>query len=90
MSTIIEVKVTWQTTAEKKEESEFKLMEILVKVGDGVQEGDPIAIAETEKATIEIYSSASGVVKEIFLKINDPNDDKDVYHFGDVLCAIEV
>ncbi len=90
MSKIVETKVTWQTTAENKEDSEFKLTEILVKVGDKIQEGDLIATAETEKATIDVYAPASGLVKEVFLKVNDPSDDKDVYHFGAVLCAIEV
>ena len=43
----------------------------LVKVGDKIQEGDPIATAESEKATIEIYSPTNGLVKEIFLRILD-------------------
>ena len=79
----VEAKVTWPTSAENKEDSEFKLTEILVKIGDQIQEGDPIATAETEKATIEIYSPTSGFVKEIMLETGK------TYKYGAVLCAIE-
>lgn len=84
MNKAVEVKIIWQTTAENKEESEFELTEIAVKVGDKVQEGDPIAIAETEKATIEIYSPTNGVVKEVMLETGK------TYKYGAVLCTIEV
>ena len=83
MSKIVEAKITWQTAAENKEESEFELTEILVKAGDVIQEGNPIATAETEKATIEIYSPANGAVKKILLEAGK------TYKYGSVLCTIE-
>lgn len=84
MSKIVEAKVTWQTTAENKEDSEFELTEILVKVGEKVQEGDPIAIAETEKATIDIYAPVGGLINEVMLETGK------TYKYEAILCTIEV
>ena len=39
--------------------------EITVKVGDTVAQGDTIAIIETDKATVDLEATASGVIKTI-------------------------
>ncbi|WP_332687223.1 pyruvate dehydrogenase complex E1 component subunit beta [Devosia sp.] len=58
---------------------EGKLSKWLVKVGDTVKSGDVLAEIETDKATMEVESVDSGVVKEILVaegtegvKVNTP------------------
>jgi pyruvate dehydrogenase E1 component beta subunit len=58
---------------------EGKLAKWLVKVGDSVSPGDVLAEIETDKATMEVESVDSGVVKEILVaegtegvKVNTP------------------
>jgi biotin carboxyl carrier protein len=42
-----------------------KIVEVKVKVGDQVKEGDEIAILEAMKMEMPIHAPASGVVKEL-------------------------
>jgi len=56
--------------------------EILVKVGDTVSEGDPVAVLETDKASVEIEATASGKISEIFVAI-----DTEI-HGGEQVVAI--
>lgn len=86
---LVRVAVIFEDPSEDKKQSEFKLIELLVSVGANVIEHEVLAVAETEKAAIEIESPVAGKIHEILLKINDPNNDKDVYHHGDILCTIE-
>ncbi len=44
------------------------VLRIMVKPGDAIQKDQPVLELETDKATIEIPSSADGVVKEIKVK----------------------
>ncbi|MGJ8605594.1 MAG: dihydrolipoyllysine-residue acetyltransferase [Marivita sp.] len=44
---------------------------VLVSVGDTIAEEDPIVELESDKATLEVPSSASGVVKEIMVSEGD-------------------
>jgi len=46
---------------------------VLVAVGDSVTEGQPLLEMETGKATVEIPSSADGVVEEILVSEGDVN-----------------
>ena len=85
---IVNVAVVYEDPSDKSQ-SEFKLIEILVGVGTNVIEHEVLAVAETEKAAIEIESPVAGKIHEILLKLNNPDDDKDVYHHGDILCTIE-
>lgn len=48
-----------------------KISQIMVKVGDYVAEDDCLIIAESDKATIEIPSPASGIVTAILVKQGD-------------------
>ncbi|QFP78108.1 2-oxo acid dehydrogenase subunit E2 [Deinococcus sp. AJ005] len=44
---------------------------VLVNVGDTVKEGDPVIEIETDKAVIEVPSSASGTVESIGVAVGD-------------------
>lgn len=53
---------------------EFKdvpIIEILIKVGDKVNEEDSLVTLESEKATIEIPSPYSGIIKEFHIEVGD-------------------
>ncbi len=66
MANLVEVKVP--------DIGDFKdvaVIEILVKPGDTVKKEDSLASLESDKATMEIPSSHSGVVKEIKIKLGD-------------------
>ncbi|BGI51384.1 MAG: pyruvate dehydrogenase complex dihydrolipoyllysine-residue acetyltransferase [Buchnera aphidicola (Ceratovacuna japonica)] len=49
----------------------LEVTEILVKVGDFIENKKEIVILEGEKTSIEIPSEETGTVKEIFIKIGD-------------------
>lgn len=66
MSQLIEVKVP--------DIGDFKdvpVIEVFVKVGDTVKVDDPLLALESDKATMEVPSSAAGVVKEVKAKVGD-------------------
>lgn len=44
---------------------EGEIVEVLVSVGDTVEDGHPVLVVETDKATTEVPSPVSGVVAEI-------------------------
>ena len=50
---------------------EFKILEIKVKVGDIVKEGDILAEIETDKSTMELESFCDGKVMKILSKNGD-------------------
>jgi pyruvate dehydrogenase E2 component (dihydrolipoamide acetyltransferase) len=66
LSTIIEIKVPDIGDIEDAE-----IIEVLISVGDSIEKDDTMIVLETEKATMDIPSSASGVVKEILCKVGD-------------------
>ena len=47
------------------------VIEVLVKVGDKVEKEQSLITLESDKATMEIPSSAAGVIKEFKLKVGD-------------------
>jgi len=66
MSQTIEVKVP--------DIGDFKdvpVIEIFVKPGDTVKMEDPLCSLESDKATMDVPSSAAGVVKEVKIKVGD-------------------
>ena len=66
MSDVIEVKVP--------DIGDFKnipVIEVLVKPGDRVNKESPLVTLESDKATMEVPSPATGVVKELRVKVGD-------------------
>ncbi len=51
--------------------SDVPVIEVLVKVGDTVKKDQGLVTLESDKATMEVPSSVSGVVKEIKVKLGD-------------------
>ncbi|KAA0255436.1 MAG: branched-chain alpha-keto acid dehydrogenase subunit E2 [Chlorobiota bacterium] len=47
------------------------VVKVTVKVGDTIKEDDTVLEIETDKATVEVPSTASGVVTEVFAKENE-------------------
>ncbi len=45
--------------------------EILVKIGDTISENDSLILLESDKASVEVPSTASGVVKSILVSLGD-------------------
>lgn len=48
-----------------------EVAEIMVKVGDSINKDDNIILVESDKASVEIPSTAAGVVSEILVKVGD-------------------
>lgn len=65
------------------EYSNVSVIEITVKVGDTIKEETPLITLETDKATMEIPSSAAGVVKEIAVKVGSKVSK------GDLILKVE-
>lgn len=63
---------------------EGEVVEVLVAVGDRVEDGTPVMIVETDKAETEIPSPIHGIVQEIRVKAGD------VVNVGDVLIVFTV
>ena len=47
------------------------VIEVLVSVGDNIKTDDPLITLETEKASMDIPATASGVIKELKIKVGD-------------------
>ncbi len=65
-SEIIEV-----TVPDIGEDGEVDVIEVLVAVGDEVQEEDGLITLETDKATMDVPSSHAGIIKEVLINIGD-------------------
>ncbi|HKE46667.1 MAG TPA: FAD-dependent oxidoreductase, partial [Rhodanobacteraceae bacterium] len=63
--------------------SDVPVIEVLVKPGDTVAKDQGLVTLESDKATMEVPSSAAGVVKEVRVKLNDAVSE------GDVVAVIE-
>jgi len=66
MANVIEVKVP-----DIGDFKNIEVIEILVKPGDQIKIDDPVISLESDKATMEIPSTAAGTVKDIKLKTGD-------------------
>ena len=66
MSQLIEIKVP-----DIGDYKDVPVIEVLVKVGDSIQKEQSIVTLESDKATMDVPSTHSGVVKEIKVKIGD-------------------
>jgi pyruvate/2-oxoglutarate dehydrogenase complex dihydrolipoamide acyltransferase (E2) component len=63
--------------------TEVEILKWMIKVGDNIKKGDPVAEIEFEKATTEIESEVSGVVEEILYK------EGDIVNVGSVVARIK-
>jgi pyruvate dehydrogenase E2 component (dihydrolipoamide acetyltransferase) len=64
--------------------SDVPVIEVLVSVGDTVKKDQSLVTLESDKATMEVPSSVSGVVKEIKVKVGDSLSE------GKIVALIEV
>jgi pyruvate dehydrogenase E2 component (dihydrolipoamide acetyltransferase) len=62
---------------------DVEVIEVLVKVGDTIAAEQSLITIESDKASMEIPSSAAGVVKELKVKVGDKVNK------GDVLAVLE-
>jgi pyruvate dehydrogenase E2 component (dihydrolipoamide acetyltransferase) len=62
---------------------DVSVIEVLVKVGDTIKAEQSLITVESDKASMEIPSSAAGVLKELKVKIGD------VVNIGDLLAILE-
>ncbi|MFP5214075.1 MAG: dihydrolipoamide acetyltransferase family protein [Acidobacteriota bacterium] len=62
---------------------EGEIVDVLVSVGDKVEDGQPVLLVETDKATAEIPAPVTGTVTEIRCKAGE------VVKVGDVLMVFE-
>lgn len=60
-----------------------EIIEISVKVGDEIEEEDSLITLETDKASMEVPSSASGKVTELAVKVGDKVGE------GDLILKVE-
>ena len=63
---------------------DVEIIEMMVKVGDSVQAEDALVTLETDKATMDVPSPFSGVVKELKIKVGDKVSE------GALIALIEV
>jgi pyruvate dehydrogenase E2 component (dihydrolipoamide acetyltransferase) len=66
MSQLIEIKVP-----DIGDYKDVPVIEVLVKAGDHVEKEQSIVVLESDKATMDVPSSHSGVVKEVKIKVGD-------------------
>ncbi|HRP67710.1 MAG TPA: FAD-dependent oxidoreductase, partial [Thauera sp.] len=78
MSQVIEVKVP-----DIGDFDSVPVIELFVKVGDSINVDDAICTLESDKATMDVPSSAAGVVKEVLVAVGDKVAE------GTVLLKIE-
>ena len=57
---------------------EGKIVEILVKEGDTVQEDDELLILEALKMENLVFAPADGIVKEIKVKVSDKVESEEI------------
>ena len=51
--------------------SDVEVIEVLISEGDEVQAEDPLITLETDKATMEVPSPYSGIVKKLEISVGD-------------------
>ena len=51
--------------------AEIDVVEVLIKAGDVVELEQTVATLETDKASMELPSSATGTIQEVYIKPGD-------------------
>ena len=62
---------------------DIPVIEVAVKVGDRVEKEQSLVTLESDKATMDVPSSAAGVVKEVKVKVGDTVSE------GSVIVVVE-
>lgn len=78
MDNLIEVRVP-----DIGDSTDVEVIEVVVSVGDTVAVEDSLIVMESDKASMEVPSSAAGVVKEIKLAVGDKANE------GDLIVVLE-
>ena len=65
-------------------DTDVDLIDIMVAVGDTVEEEDGLITLETEKASMDVPTTHSGVIKEILVNVGDKVNS------GDLIAKLEV
>lgn len=66
MSQLVEVKVP-----DIGDYKDVPVIEVFVKPGDIIHAEDPVVTLESDKATMDVPSSAAGIVKQVLIKVGD-------------------
>ena len=66
MSQVVEIKVP-----DIGDYKDVPVIEVLVKAGDTVNAEDSLVTLESDKATMDVPSPKSGIVKEVKIKVGD-------------------
>ncbi|MFN2448325.1 MAG: dihydrolipoyllysine-residue acetyltransferase [Candidatus Baltobacteraceae bacterium] len=51
--------------------SDIPVIEVLVKAGDAIAKDDPVAVLESDKASMEVPAAAGGTVQDVRVKVGD-------------------
>ena len=65
-------------------DKDVDLIDVMVAVGDTVEEEDGLITLETEKASMDVPSTHGGVIKEILVKVGDKVNS------GDLIARLEI
>lgn len=65
-------------------DKDVDLIEVMVNVGDTVEEEEGLITLETDKASMDVPSTHAGVIKEILVKVGDKVNS------GDLIARVEV
>jgi dihydrolipoamide dehydrogenase len=65
-------------------DKDVDLIDVMVAVGDTVEEEDGLITLETEKASMDVPTTHGGVIKEILVKVGDKVNS------GDLIARVEV
>lgn len=65
------IEVIEVTVPDIGEDGEVEVIEVLVNVGDSIEEEDGLITLETDKATMDVPSTHAGTVKEVFINVGD-------------------
>ena len=65
-------------------DKDVDLIDVMVSIGDKVEEEDGLITLETEKASMDVPTTHSGIIKEILVKVGDKVNS------GDLIARIEV
>ena len=79
MSTLVDIFIP-----DLGDDKDVDLIEIMVEVGESVEEEDGLITLETEKASMDVPTTHAGVIKEILVNVGDKVNS------GDLIARVEV